>query len=283
MSGFSFVAILAMGQAFPILVRGIDLSIGAIVGVVGMIVFDMTQILHVPGYLILPSAIAVGTLAGALNGVLIVFLRLQPFIATLATLAAYRGFIYAISGRQLVPGLTTTPITDRWILGLESYFDIGGQLGLSKFAPIAWFPLSFFIMLALFALFQIVLLTTRVRAGSLRGGRQLRGRAPCRRQHPPHDHRCLFDCWLLRLDHGAHHGRALHDLDRGSGRGHGAHRDRGSRDRRGEPRRGHRLGVRPGARGLYAWRGVAWPHAARRAAIRATDHHRSHSAFGRWI
>ena len=64
MSGFSFVAILAMGQAFPILVRGIDLSIGAIVGVVGMIVFDMTQILHVPGYLILPSAIAVGTLAG---------------------------------------------------------------------------------------------------------------------------------------------------------------------------------------------------------------------------
>ena len=47
MSGFSFVAILAMGQAFPILVRGIDLSIGAIVGVVGMVVFDMTQILHV--------------------------------------------------------------------------------------------------------------------------------------------------------------------------------------------------------------------------------------------
>ena len=51
MSGFSFVAILAMGQAFPILVRGIDLSIGAIVGVVGMVVFDLAQILHVPGYL----------------------------------------------------------------------------------------------------------------------------------------------------------------------------------------------------------------------------------------
>ena len=91
MSGFSFAAVLAMGQAFPIMVRGIDLSIGAIVGVVGMVVFDMTQILHVPGYAILPSAIAAGTLAGGLNGVLIVSLRLQPFIATLATLAAYRG------------------------------------------------------------------------------------------------------------------------------------------------------------------------------------------------
>ena len=88
----------------------------------------------------------------------------------MATLAAYRGFIYAISGRQLVPGLTMTPITDRWILGLESYFDIGGQLGLSKFAPIAGSPLSFFIMLALFALFQIVLLTTGFGRRSLRGG-----------------------------------------------------------------------------------------------------------------
>ena len=101
MSGFSFAATLAMGQAFPIPVRGIDLFIGAIVGVVGMVVFDMALILHAPGYLILPVAIVVGTLAGAINGVLIVFLKLQPFIATLA---AYRGFIYAISGRQRFHG-----------------------------------------------------------------------------------------------------------------------------------------------------------------------------------
>jgi ribose/xylose/arabinose/galactoside ABC-type transport system permease subunit len=161
MSGFSFVAILAMGQAFPILVRGIDLSIGAIVGVVGMVVFDMTQILHVPGYVILPAALVVGTMAGALNGILIVFLKLQPFIATLATLASYRGLTYAISGRQFLPGLTTTPIADRWIVGLEAYFDLGGQLGLSKFVAMPWFPFSFFIMLALFGVFQTVALGTR--------------------------------------------------------------------------------------------------------------------------
>ena len=161
MSGFSFVAIIAMGEAFPIMVRGIDLSIGAIVGVVGMVVFDMAQILHVPGYVILPAALVVGTLAGALNGVLIVFLKLQPFIVTLATLAAFRGFTYAISGRQLVPGLTTTPITDPWIAGLETYFDLGGQLGLSKFVAMPWFPFSFLIMLALFAIFQMLALATR--------------------------------------------------------------------------------------------------------------------------
>jgi ribose/xylose/arabinose/galactoside ABC-type transport system permease subunit len=161
LSGYSFVAILAMGQAFPILVRGIDLSIGAIVGLVGMIVFDLTLIFHVPGAIIPPIALAAGALAGALNGALIVFLRLQPFIATLATLAAYRGVIYSISGRQRVPGLTTTPITDRWIVGVESYFDVGGWLGLSRLFPAPWLPLSFFVMLAVFAVLQTVALTTR--------------------------------------------------------------------------------------------------------------------------
>lgn len=161
MAGFSFVAILAMGQAFPILVRGIDLSIGAIVGLVGMVVFDLTLIFHVPGFVILPVALLVGLLAGALNGVLVVVLRLQPFIATLATLAAYRGLTYTISGRQLVPGLTTTPITDPWIVGIESYFDIGGALGITRFFAMPWIPLSFFIMLAMLAIFQTLVLTTR--------------------------------------------------------------------------------------------------------------------------
>jgi len=161
MGNFSFIAILAMGEAFPILTRGIDLSIGAIVALVGMVIFDMVLILHVPGYVVLPTALLVGTLAGAFNGVLIVFVRLQPFIATLATLATYRGIVYAISGRQIVQGLTTTPISDRWITGLENYFDVGGGLGLTKIIQMPWFPLSFFIMLGMFAALQITLLTTR--------------------------------------------------------------------------------------------------------------------------
>jgi ribose/xylose/arabinose/galactoside ABC-type transport system permease subunit len=161
MAGYSFVAIVAMGQAFPILLRGIDLSIGAIVAVVGMVVFDLSLIFQVPGYIILPAALLTGCVLGALNGVLIVVLRLQPFIATLATLAAYRGLTYTISGRQLMPGLTTKPITDPWITKIESYFDLGGALGISKFITMPWFPLSFFIMLAVFALLQALLLLTR--------------------------------------------------------------------------------------------------------------------------
>lgn len=161
MAGYSFVAILAMGQAFPILLRGIDLSIGAIVAVVGMVVFDLSLIFQLPGYAILPLAIVTGSTLGGLNGVLIVVLRLQPFIATLATLAAYRGLTYAISGRQLVPGLTTKPIADPWITKIETYFDLGGALAVSKLIAMPWFPLSFFIMLAVFALLQALLLLTR--------------------------------------------------------------------------------------------------------------------------
>jgi ribose/xylose/arabinose/galactoside ABC-type transport system permease subunit len=161
MSGFSFVAILAMGESFPILLRGIDLSIGAIVAVVGMIVFDLTLMFHIAGYIILPVALVVATLCGALNGVLIAYLGLQPFVATLSTLAAYRGLVYAISGRQLVQGLSTTPISDRWIVGLETYVDIGGRTGLSKLISTPWFPLSFFVMIGALFVLQTLLLRTR--------------------------------------------------------------------------------------------------------------------------
>lgn len=161
MAGYSFVAILAIGQSFPILLRGIDLSIGAIVAVAGMVSFDLVLMFQVPGYLVLPAALAAATLAGALNGVLIVGLRLQPFIATLATLAAYRGLVFAISGRQLVPGLSTTPIDDPWITGLETYFDIGAALGLPDTLALPAFPLSFFIMLALLIVFQVLLRATK--------------------------------------------------------------------------------------------------------------------------
>ena len=162
MSGFSFFAILAMGQAFPILLRGIDLSIGAIVALAGMVAFDLTMISQVPGYVVLPLVLIAATSAGTINGILIVYLRLQPFIATLATLAAYRGLVYAISGRLLVPKLATTPITDPWIVGIESYFDIGGALGISDYIKLPWFPLSFFLMIAILIAFQILLHSTKL-------------------------------------------------------------------------------------------------------------------------
>ena len=145
------------------------------------------------------SRLLVGTLAGALNGVLIVYLRLQPFIATLATLAAYRGLVYAISGRQLVPGLTTTPITDKWITGLETYFDLGGWLGLSKLIEHA--VVSAVVLRharRCSRVFQIVLLSTRFGRDLYTVGGNCRGGAARGHQHRADDHRGLCDLGLLR-------------------------------------------------------------------------------------
>ena len=167
MVGYAFVAIVAMGQGLTILLRGIDLSVGAIVALAGMVAFDASLILHLPGWVVLPLAVVAATLAGTLNGLLVVGLRLQPFIATLATLAAYRGIVFAISGRTLVPALSTTALTDPWIVGLETYFDVGAALGLQDLLSLPAIPLSFVVMLGLLALFQALLSFTRI-------GRELR-------------------------------------------------------------------------------------------------------------
>jgi ribose/xylose/arabinose/galactoside ABC-type transport system permease subunit len=161
MAGYAFIGILAIGQSFPILLRGIDLSVGAILALVGMCIFDFSLMFGLPGWAILPLALAVGTLAGIVNGLMVTVLRLSPFVATLASLAAYRGLVYAISGRQLVPELSTRPITDRWITGFETYFDLTGMLGLKGILRLPWLPLSFLILLGTLLVFHILLSQTR--------------------------------------------------------------------------------------------------------------------------
>jgi len=161
LAGYSFLGMLALGQSFPILVRGIDLSIGAIVAVAGMVAFDLSLILHLPGCAVLLLAVASATLAGAVNGWMVVVLRLQPFIATLATLAAYRGLVFAISGRQRVPELSTTPISDPWITNLETYFEIPAAAGAGGVITMPAIPLSFVVLCVLLLVFQMLLRSTR--------------------------------------------------------------------------------------------------------------------------
>ena len=145
--GFSHMGILAVGQAFPILLGGIDLSVGSILALAGMIGFDCFLIYGLPGEVVVPIMLAAATLAGAINGLLIVKARLQPFIATLATMAAYRGLTYAISGRQIFPELATQPIRDRFLLGFDDY--------------IGHFPYAVFLLLALAAAGQFLLSATK--------------------------------------------------------------------------------------------------------------------------
>jgi ribose transport system permease protein len=95
--------LLAVVQTVVIIHGGIDISVGSQVGlaaIVSSMVFARTGDGLAGGnpYLAMAAAIAVGLVAGLVNGVIIVYGRVNAIIATLATLAAYKGVAQLISG-----------------------------------------------------------------------------------------------------------------------------------------------------------------------------------------
>jgi ribose/xylose/arabinose/galactoside ABC-type transport system permease subunit len=92
------IAILALGQTFVIVSGGIDLSVGSVLGLAGIVFGWATAVANLP----LPAALALGVGAGAsaglINGLLITLGNLPPFIATLAMLSTARGLALVISG-----------------------------------------------------------------------------------------------------------------------------------------------------------------------------------------
>ncbi|OHB66600.1 MAG: hypothetical protein A2Y77_13200 [Planctomycetes bacterium RBG_13_62_9] len=99
----SYSGIIAMGMTAVIISGGIDLSVGSMMAVCGMVAgFIMTQ-----NGVVVPTAelmwigtivgIVTGLLCGLLNGSLITMLNLPPFIVTLGTMSAFRGISYVMN------------------------------------------------------------------------------------------------------------------------------------------------------------------------------------------
>lgn len=108
----SFVGVVAIGMTFVILLGGIDLSVGAMVALVGgAAILAMNRVAGAPGDgqaagLGIAAAVAVcllgGALAGALNGLLIAKGRIAAFVATLGTMAIFRSLIVAqVQGAEI--------------------------------------------------------------------------------------------------------------------------------------------------------------------------------------
>jgi ribose transport system permease protein len=100
----AIIAIIAVGQTMVILTSGIDLSVGSIVGAVGIVI----GLLMVAGYSI-PIAILVGVVTGAIlgsiNGLIITYGRVPAFITTLGMMGMARGFGLALNEGKPVAGL----------------------------------------------------------------------------------------------------------------------------------------------------------------------------------
>ena len=92
----SFLIALAVGMTFVILMGGIDLSVGAVLALSGIVVAAMLRD-GFPGFVALPSAVLVGTTFGLMHGILIHYFKIQPFIATLAGMFLARGLCFVIA------------------------------------------------------------------------------------------------------------------------------------------------------------------------------------------
>lgn len=83
--------IFAIGQAIVIITGGIDLSVGSVIALLGVLFVDLLANVGVPWPLVLLIIPAIGLLMGLVHGLLIVKLNIQPFIVTLCGLLIYRG------------------------------------------------------------------------------------------------------------------------------------------------------------------------------------------------
>ncbi len=136
----SVVAILAFGQTFVILTRGIDLSVGAVLALSGAVMATITS--HngpVAGIVI---GLAVAGLFGTTNGLLVTVAKVAPFIATLAMLAIARGLTYIYTQGEPI-GVHTN--------GFTAF----GQ------GTVATIPIPVILMFAFFFVCLIVLTQTR--------------------------------------------------------------------------------------------------------------------------
>ncbi len=98
------IAVLALGQTLIILTAGIDLSVGAIAVLSGIVMAKLASEGGVPGPLALAIGFGLGLALGALNGVLVTALRLPPFIVTLGTLNIFFALTLYISKSETIRG-----------------------------------------------------------------------------------------------------------------------------------------------------------------------------------
>lgn len=81
----------AIGQGFVIMTGGIDLSVGSVIALLGVLFVDMVGTFGVPWPAAIAITLVLGVLIGLAHGILITRYKMQPFVVTLCGLLIYRG------------------------------------------------------------------------------------------------------------------------------------------------------------------------------------------------
>ncbi len=135
----SIIGIVALGMTFVIISGGIDLSVGAVVGLSGMVAaMVMASGAGVP--LAMLAAVGVSAAVGAVNGAVIFYGKVPPFIATLGTMTVARGIIMLISGAAMVAGLprSFTAFSQAEYLGIPSMIVVWAVIAVIAFVITRW-------------------------------------------------------------------------------------------------------------------------------------------------
>jgi len=141
-----YIGFLAIGVTFVIITGGIDLSIGTVMmcsAIIGGVLFH----LGLPMWLVLIMIVAIGSLFGLVNGILVARFKLPPFIATLGTMMVAQGLGSIISNVQSV----TFPLRGVEEGFYKSIFRLSNN-----------FPMGIFVLISLAILASVVLNKTKL-------------------------------------------------------------------------------------------------------------------------
>lgn len=132
------VGIVAIGETMVLIAGGVDLSVGSVAALSGVVTGLLWETMGVPIGLAVLAGLATGGLVGLVNGLLVTKLRINALITTLATFSIVRGLAFVLTNAQM------NQLTDPGFVWLGRG-DIGGV------------PFPFILMLILYAIFGFIL------------------------------------------------------------------------------------------------------------------------------
>lgn len=101
----SMIAIAAIGMTFALITGGVDLSVGSVAALTGALAAGLSTRTELGTYPAMLLALFAAALIGALNGAMIAWGRIPPFVATLASMAAVRGLTLVYTQGRPISGL----------------------------------------------------------------------------------------------------------------------------------------------------------------------------------
>lgn len=137
------LSIVAIGATVVIFTGGIDLSPGSMIAYLTMMLAVMVKINSVSLWLAIPVVILLGAILGAVNGLLVAYVRIPAFIVTLAGLSAFKGIALTVGGGSPV-------------------FSLSPDLGQVFYGEFLGVPLPFYYVVGMYGIATLVLSHSRV-------------------------------------------------------------------------------------------------------------------------